>query len=68
LQKMDSKWKNNINAKAETDEELRVEQLLNQLKVILKDLRGSNGQKLKMCNEIWALLKTHGCPALFITV
>ncbi|KAI0040155.1 hypothetical protein FA95DRAFT_1585108 [Auriscalpium vulgare] len=29
-------------------------------------LRGSNGYKLRLRNEIRALLKTHGCPALYL--
>ncbi|KZV60252.1 hypothetical protein PENSPDRAFT_678813 [Peniophora sp. CONT] len=47
--------------------ERRILQMVNKLKAISRDLPGSNAGRLRMRNEIRALLKTHGCPALFIT-
>ncbi|EGO04377.1 hypothetical protein SERLA73DRAFT_44077, partial [Serpula lacrymans var. lacrymans S7.3] len=42
--------------------------LLNKLKLIVKDLKGSTGYKLCQRNEICALIKRFSTPALFLTL
>lgn len=63
-----SKWTNDKYAKASGRQEKRLMRLLNRLKLVAHDIKGSAGYKQCRRNEIRALIKTHGTPALFVTL
>jgi hypothetical protein len=63
-----NKWTNDKYAKPSGRQEKRMMRLLNRLKLVARDIKGSAGYKQCRRNEIRALLKTHGTPALFITL
>ena len=62
------KWKMNPNAKPLNKAEKRAMKVLNRLRLIAKDLKGSSGYKQCRQNEIRALIKKYSTPALFITL
>lgn len=68
IKDMSEKWSVNPAREPVTRGERRVASLLAKLKVVAKDLRGSNGRRVALRNQIRGLLKTYGCPALFITL
>jgi hypothetical protein len=65
-----TKWSNDKYAKASARQEKQVMCLLNRLKLVVHNIKGSAGYKQCWHNEICALIKTHGtrAPALFITL
>ena len=63
-----AKWEKNPKAKASNRQEKRALSVLNQLKLVAKELKGSSGYKLCRRNEICALLKKYSTPALFVTI
>lgn len=67
MEAMATRWTEQPDSKPSNQTERKILQMLNKLKAISRDLPGSNAGRLRMRNEIRALLKTHGCPALFIT-
>ncbi|KAA1478248.1 hypothetical protein DENSPDRAFT_861822 [Dentipellis sp. KUC8613] len=67
IRDMSDRWEEDIHSKPQSADEKRALQLLNKLKVLAQNLRGSNGHKIKLRNQIRALLKQFGCPSLFIT-
>lgn len=62
------KWKADPHLKPTNDTERKMILLINRLKVIVKDLRGSAGAQLRKRNEVRALQKEFGCQALFFTL
>ncbi|KZV62853.1 hypothetical protein PENSPDRAFT_551691, partial [Peniophora sp. CONT] len=68
VDKLCLKFAENHDAKPVGPKEIRIVQLLNKMKAISRDMPGSNSRKLRQRNEVRALLKIHGCPALFITL
>lgn len=62
------KWEKDPNAKPSNKKEKRALRLLNKVKLIAKDLKGSSGYKLCRRNDIRALTKKYSTPALFITI
>ena len=42
--------------------------LLNQLKLVARDIKGSAGYEQCCRNELHALIKTYSTPALFVTL
>ncbi|KAA1478402.1 hypothetical protein DENSPDRAFT_921632, partial [Dentipellis sp. KUC8613] len=62
---MSDKWSDDVHRKPVTSAEKKAIRVLEKLKVIAHNLRGSNGHKVRMRNQIRALLKQCGCPALF---
>jgi hypothetical protein len=63
-----SKWEKNPMAKASNQREKKAMQLLDRLKLVAKELKGSSGYKLCRRNEIRALMKKYSTPALFVTI
>jgi hypothetical protein len=63
-----TKWTNDKYAKPSGTREKRVMRLLDRLKLVARDIKGSAGYKQCRRNKIRALIKTHGTPALFITL
>ena len=63
-----AKWEKNPKAKASNKQEKRAIRLLDRLKLVAKDLKGSSGYKLCRRNEIRALMKKYSTPALFVTI
>ncbi|EGO04501.1 hypothetical protein SERLA73DRAFT_45007 [Serpula lacrymans var. lacrymans S7.3] len=61
-------WEKNPAAKVSNAYQKKVLHLLNQLKLIAKEVKGSTGYKLCCRNEICALLKRFRTPALFLTL
>ncbi|EGO01395.1 hypothetical protein SERLA73DRAFT_37257, partial [Serpula lacrymans var. lacrymans S7.3] len=68
LTEMITMWEQNPAAKPSNRQQKHAMRLLNRLKLAAKDLKGSFGYKLCRCNEIRALIKKLGMPALFITL
>ncbi|KZV60549.1 hypothetical protein PENSPDRAFT_548781, partial [Peniophora sp. CONT] len=63
-----AKFAENHDARPTGTAERRILQLLNKMKVITRDMPGSSACKLRQRNEIRGLLKSHGCPSLFVTI
>lgn len=69
IKRMEAKYQNNPTYYPDNDEEeKRLLRLLNQLQSINHKLPGSNGHKLRLRNEIRALIHRLGAPALWITI
>jgi hypothetical protein len=68
LQSMIKKWERRPWLEAETDQEKRAMQVLSMVRLIPKHLKGSAGYKQYRRNEIRALMKRYGTPALFVTL
>lgn len=68
IRDMCERWEKNPYLQPSNRQEKRALRLLNKLTSISRSLKGSNGHKVHMRNEIRALLKGYGCPALFITL
>lgn len=62
------KWEKDPMAKPSNREEKRALKLLNKIKLVAKELKGSSGYKLCRRNEIRALMKKYSTPALFVTI
>lgn len=62
------KWEKNPMAKPSNRKEKQAMAVLNRLKLVAKELKGSSGYKLCRRNEIRALMKKYSTPALFITI
>lgn len=62
------KWTADNQMKPTTTQEKKASRLLNRLKLITRDVKGSAGYKQCRRNEIRALIKTYGTPALFLTL
>ncbi|KAJ7881843.1 hypothetical protein B0H13DRAFT_2235520 [Mycena leptocephala] len=62
------KWEANPHAKPSNKQEKKAMRVLNKLKLVAKDLRGSSGYKQCRRNEIRAMIRKLGTPALFITL
>ncbi|EIM89078.1 uncharacterized protein STEHIDRAFT_52485, partial [Stereum hirsutum FP-91666 SS1] len=65
LEDMATRWADDPSAKPSSRGEKRMAALIRRLEVIMKDIHGSNGRKVVLRNEIRAMLKSIGCPALF---
>lgn len=65
---MISKWENDPYAKPSTGKEKKALRVLNKLRLVSKELRGSSGYKQSRRNEIRAMMKKMGTPALFMTI
>lgn len=65
---MNENWISNPTREPTSRGERRVVAILAKLKLVAKDLRGSNGRRVALRNQIRALLKSYGCPALFMTL
>ena len=63
-----NKWHDNPDARPSSEPEREVLNVLRQMSVIGKKLRGSGGYKLCRRNEIRALIRCYSTPALFITL
>ncbi|EGN91761.1 hypothetical protein SERLA73DRAFT_25885, partial [Serpula lacrymans var. lacrymans S7.3] len=61
-------WQKNPTAKPSNSYQKRALLLLNKLKLVAKDVRGSTGYKLCRRNEIISLIKRSGTPALFLMI
>ncbi|EGO25272.1 hypothetical protein SERLADRAFT_437032 [Serpula lacrymans var. lacrymans S7.9] len=61
-------WQKNPTAKPSNSYQKRALLLLNKLKLVAKDVRGSTGYKLCQRNEIRSLIKRFGTPALFLMI
>lgn len=68
FEKLAAKWERNMYACPEGDDEVAAVNLLNSLKMVNRDLKGSLGYKLSRRNEVRALIKKFSTPALFITL
>ena len=68
LSGMISQWEKNPNTKPSTSAEKKAIALLNKMKLVMKEVRGSSGYKQCRRNEIRALTKKFGTPALFVTI
>lgn len=62
------KWEHNPAATATNRDEKHAINLLNRLKMVAKEIKGSSGYKLCRRNEIRALMKMMSTPALFLTL
>jgi hypothetical protein len=65
LPPMLEKWKANPNMSTSDESECKMLALLNRLKVVVKDLKGSARAQLKKRNKVRAPQKEFGCQALF---
>lgn len=68
LTDMIQKWDHDPEAKPTTAMEKRALKLLDRLKYVAKDVKGSSGYKLCHRNEICAMIKKMSTPALFVTI
>ena len=68
LADMVAKWESNTHAKPSTTREGKAVRMLNKLKLVAKEIRGSSGYKQCRRNKIRALMKRYCTPALFITL
>lgn len=68
FERLADKWERDIFARPEGDEERAAINLLNSLKMVNRELKGSLGYKLSRRNEVRALIKKFSTPALFITL
>lgn len=68
FERLADKWERDVFAHPEGDEERAAINLLNNLKMVNRDLKGSLGYKLSRRNEVRALIKKFSTPALFITL
>lgn len=68
LENLIAKFKRNPRYEPETSEQTRLLSLVNKVGTMLHDLPGTAGYKLKMRNEIRALVSKYGTPAFFITL
>lgn len=62
------KWQQNPRAVPQGPQEQEALRVLNQFKMVPKDVKGSSAYKMCRRNEIRSLLKVMGTPALFITL
>jgi Helitron helicase-like domain at N-terminus/PIF1-like helicase len=62
------KWNVDPHAQPSTDTEKKAFQVLSKLHFLVRDLKGSVGYKQCRRNEIRALIKRFGTPALFVTL
>ncbi|KAI0317657.1 hypothetical protein OF83DRAFT_1043383, partial [Amylostereum chailletii] len=65
LTDMEKRWSKDPTIKPSTRQEKRIANAIEQIKVICRGVRGSNGSRKQMRNRIRSLLKSYGCPALF---
>ena len=68
LERLITLFKSNPQYEPHTDEQRRLVSLVNKVGTMLHDLPGTAGYKLKMRNEIRALVNMKGTPAFFITL
>ncbi|EIM87295.1 uncharacterized protein STEHIDRAFT_56488, partial [Stereum hirsutum FP-91666 SS1] len=68
IEDMNERWMRDETLAPTSRGERRVAAILAKLRLVAKDLRGSNGRRIALRNQIRGLLKTNGCPALFITL
>ena len=68
LERLIAKFKSNPRYEPETQEQSRLVSLVNKVGRMLHDLPGTAGYKLKLRNEIRALVNLRGTPAFFITL
>ncbi|KAI0722566.1 hypothetical protein C8Q76DRAFT_615406, partial [Earliella scabrosa] len=68
LQRMIETFKNDPNYVVQTVEERNLLSLINRLGTVLHDLPGTSGYKIKLRNEIRALVNHKGTPAFFVTL
>ncbi|EIM85266.1 uncharacterized protein STEHIDRAFT_60102, partial [Stereum hirsutum FP-91666 SS1] len=65
IEDMNDRWMKDETLTPSSRGERRVAAILAKLRLVAKDLRGSNGRRIALRNEIRGLLKSNGCPALF---
>ena len=68
LESLIARFKANSTYEPQTAEQHRLVSLVNRVGMLLHDLPGTSGYKLKMRNEIRALVNFHGTPAFFVTL
>ncbi|KAI0745187.1 hypothetical protein C8Q76DRAFT_688363 [Earliella scabrosa] len=62
------KYKQNPSYEARTREESELLQLVNRVGMVMHDIPGTSGYKMRMRNEIRALVNHKGTPAFFVTL
>ncbi|VDC00928.1 unnamed protein product [Peniophora sp. CBMAI 1063] len=68
LEALESKYRSNPDAKPTTSGERKLINAMNQLRVMCKDVVGSNASRTRMRSKVRAMLKSFGCPTLFVTL
>ncbi|RPD53753.1 hypothetical protein L226DRAFT_469967, partial [Lentinus tigrinus ALCF2SS1-7] len=68
LQQLIQKYDNDKHYQPQTTDESDLLALVNSVGAVLHDIPGTSGYKLKMRNEIRALVNFYGTPAFFITL
>ncbi|EIM79104.1 uncharacterized protein STEHIDRAFT_69926, partial [Stereum hirsutum FP-91666 SS1] len=65
IEDMNDRWMRDDKCTPTSRGERRVAAILAKLRLVAKDLKGSNGRRIALRNQIRGLLKANGCPALF---
>ncbi|VDC05031.1 unnamed protein product [Peniophora sp. CBMAI 1063] len=68
LEALEGKYRANPDAQPTTSGERKLVNAMNQLRVMCKDVMGSNASRTRMRSKLRALLKSFGCPTLFVTL
>lgn len=68
IEDMNERWMRDEKLTPTSRQERRVAAILAKLRLVAKDLKGSNGRRIALRNQIRGLLKANGSPALFITL
>ena len=61
-------WDANPHTRPSTKQEKKAVQMLDRLKLVVKEVKGSSGYKQRRRNEVRALMKKYCTPALFVTI
>ncbi|WP_165601941.1 helitron helicase-like domain-containing protein, partial [Chryseobacterium contaminans] len=68
LEKLEEKYRAEPDAQPKSNTERKLITAINQLRVMCKDVVGSNASRTRMRGRVRAMLKSLGCPALFVTL
>ncbi|KAI0039801.1 hypothetical protein FA95DRAFT_1456977, partial [Auriscalpium vulgare] len=68
LDAMNKKWEGDPGAKPCSRKEKELVFAMNKLTLLSKNIMGSQGSKARMRHQVRAMLKTFGCPALYVTL
>ncbi|KZV75924.1 hypothetical protein PENSPDRAFT_570654, partial [Peniophora sp. CONT] len=68
LEVLEKKYKADPEAQPTSNTERKLLTAINQLRVMCKDVVGSNASRTRMRSRVRAMLKSLGCPALFVTL
>lgn len=68
LTELITKWESKPNHKPSNRQEKKAIHVLNKLRLVARELKGSSGYKQCRRNEIRALMKKYSTPALFVTL